>query len=505
MWLLSAAVAYGESGFLEDSNIQAGDGDADDNFGWSVAVSRDRIVVGARLDEAKGPSSGSAYVYEWDGTQWVETKLVPSDGSEFDEYGVSVAVSGDRLVVGARSKDGDGPDAGAAYIFEWDGAKWVETKLTASDATQFESFGSAVAVSGDRVVVGAYNDDDNGTDSGSAYIFEWDGVQWVEAAKLVGSGEDISDWFGNSVAISGDRVVVGAPRAEGFLGAVYVLDWDGAKWMETAKLVASDGAVNDDFGYSVALAGNRLIVGAPSDDDYQGSAYTFEWNGAKWVETKLLAVDGKESDQFGVEVALYGDRVVIGAPYHDDKGNDAGAAYIFEWDGVKWVETTKLVASDGEASDNFGSVAVSGERVVIGAPFDEGKGNASGSIYVFEVVVLGGVTTGIVPKKASCVNGETGEVVAGLLVGSGWDCLEVGLEVFRGDRMVQRVEGEARDSPIGGAVFGTSSGAARCLNLTTGQNVLIHLGEETSWDCTAAGLEAVAGDEVRLVVRGKAG
>ncbi len=511
MWFLVASpAAQGATGFIEEFKIEASDGDALDSFGALIATSANRMVISAHLDEELGLNAGSVYVFEWNGSQWVQTaKLLASDGAEGDVFGISVAISGDRVAVGARAADGaQTDDIGAAYVFDWDGVEWKETKLLPSDGAEDDFFGISVAVSGDRAVVGAARNDESAFDAGAAYVFEWDGVKWAETAKLLASDGDGGDWFGNSVAMSGDRLVVGAPKASDLVGAAYVFDWDGARWVETAKLLASDGEFNDNFG-SVAVSGDRVLVGASLGDNAEGkgtgAAYIFEWDGTKWVETaKLLASDGQEFDQFGVPVALSGDRAAVGAGLHAEKGNESGAAYVYDWDGTKWVET-KLVASDGDTADNFGSVALSADAVLVGAPGDEGKGALSGSVYVFEVVVLGGTTSGMAPKAASCVNQDTGEVVAGVLVGEGWDCLEAGLEVFRGDRVFQKVDGRALGSSVGGTAFGVVPRAARCLNRTTGQSVDIELNGQTSWDCTAAGLLVIRGDRISQAVRGEAG
>ncbi|MHC4272933.1 MAG: FG-GAP repeat protein, partial [Planctomycetota bacterium] len=163
----------------EVAKILASDGADSDDFGMSVAVSGDVVVVGANRNDDNGADSGSAYVYRWNSSSWVETKLLPSDGAADDYFGHSVAVSGDVAVVGAHQNDDAGADSGSAYVFRWNGASWLETKLTASDGAAGDEFGFAVAVSGDVVVVGARGDDDNGDYSGSAYVYRWNGTSWV--------------------------------------------------------------------------------------------------------------------------------------------------------------------------------------------------------------------------------------------------------------------------------------------------------------------------------------
>ncbi|GAJ02326.1 unnamed protein product, partial [marine sediment metagenome] len=182
--------------------------------------------------------------------QGFETKLTASDGATNDEFGSSVSIDGDRAIIGAP---GDDP-CGSAYVFQWNGTAWVEeAKLTASDGAAGDQFGCSVSINGDRAVIGAYYDDDKGDRSGSAYVFKWDGTAWVEEAKLTASDGAATDCFGGFVSISGDRAVIGARFDDDnglSSGSAYVYRWDGAAWVEEAKLTASDGAAGDQFGCS---------------------------------------------------------------------------------------------------------------------------------------------------------------------------------------------------------------------------------------------------------------
>jgi hypothetical protein len=312
-----------------ESKLLASDGAGSDQFGWSVSVSGDVAVVGARFDDDNGGQSGSAYVYRWNGSSWVETKLLASDGADGDFLGWSVAVSGDVAVVGAYADDDNGSASGSAYVYRWNGSTWVEeAKLLASDGAMNDQFGRSVGVNGDTVVVGAYQDDDSGNDAGAAYVYRWNGSSWLEEPKLLASDGAPLDSFGASVAVSGDLVVVGAPNDGdngGNSGSVYVYRWNGWSWVET-KLLASDGAAGDEFGYSVAASSDLAAVGAYRDDDNggsAGSAYVYRWNGSLWVEeAKLLASDGAMGDQVGWSVGASGDVAVAGAP-----GSES--AYVF--------------------------------------------------------------------------------------------------------------------------------------------------------------------------------
>ncbi len=329
------------------------------------------------------------------------SKLLASDGSAFDRFGYSVAISGDRIVVGAQTDTNDnGFASGSVYVYEPDGeGGWTESKITASDGAGNDRFGRSVAVSGDRIVVGAFQNDDDGVGSGSAYVFEPDGTGgWLEAKLTASDGGDYgSEWFGWSVAVSGERIVVSAyldSNENGTnSGSAYLFEPDGAGgWAET-KLTASDGSAFDRFGYSVAISGDRIVVGAAEDDGTgfnSGSVYVYESDGAGgWAETKLAALDGAAEDLFGWSVAISGDWIVVGAPFDDDNDADSGSVYVYESDGVGGWAATKLAALDSALGDSFGwSVAISGDRMVVGAYLDDDNGTSSGSAYVFELAPL---------------------------------------------------------------------------------------------------------------------
>ena len=271
-----------------------------------------------------------------------------------------------------------------------------ETKLTASDGTAYDFFGNSVSISDDTAVVGAVEDDDKGVDSGSAYVFRYNGSAWVQEAKLTASDGEADDYFGVSVSISGDMVVVGAYGDDGVpanSGSAYIFRYDGNNWVEEAILTASDGAEGDLFGYSVSISGDTVVVGAVFGDDNSvtdsGSAYVFvrylDGTDYTWEqEAKLTASDAAEGDYFGYSVSISDNTVVVGAVEDDDKGVDSGSVYVFSHDGT-WVEDTKLTASDAAEGDYFGnSVSISGDTVIVGAMWDDDDSvTDSGSAYVF--------------------------------------------------------------------------------------------------------------------------
>jgi len=379
--------------WVQKQKLFASDGSAGDMFGGSVSISGYFAIVGAYGDDDKGDYSGSAYIFKWDGTSWIQQqKLTALDGASYNEFGSSVSISGDFAIVGAHWDNDKGSDSGSAYIFRREDTNWVQQqKLLASDGAAGDMFGGSVSISGDYAIVGAYADDDKGSRSGSAYIFKWDGTSWSQQQKLTAlDGASYND-FGSSVSISGDLAIIGADgdNDKGTeSGSAYIFRREDTSWVEQEKLLASDGSTGDWFGRSVSISADFAIVGALFDDDKgnsSGSAYIFKREGETWIQwQKLTAADGSEDDSFGSSVSISGDFAIVGALGDDDKGNSSGSAYIFKWDGTSWIQQQKLAAADGATYDKFGrSVSISGNFAIVGALGDDDKGDYSGSAYVF--------------------------------------------------------------------------------------------------------------------------
>jgi hypothetical protein len=336
-------------------------------------------------------------------------KLTAPDAAAWDQFGYAVSVSGITAVVGAPWEDPGWPEAGAAYVFEFNpaGGAWEQAdKLTASDAASDDYFGWSVSVSGSTLVVGAPWEDTGGSSAGAAYVFEFNPASgaWEEADKLTASDAGTGDGFGFSVSVSGTTVVVGA-MGEGtggtHAGAAYVFEMNPASgaWEEAAKLTASDAGPDDWFGWSVSVSGATALVGAPGEGtggSSAGAAYVFEFNpaGGAWEETdKLTASDAEADDEFGLSVSVGGATAVVGSPGEDAGGDGAGAAYVFEFNPASgaWQEAAKLTASDAEAGDGFGgAVSVDGTTMVVGAPWEDTGGSSAGAGYVFVADPAGG-------------------------------------------------------------------------------------------------------------------
>lgn len=380
----------------------AGSGLAGSNLsGQSVDIDGDVAVVGA-IEPEVGPASplrtGVAHVFERVGNTWTQTAVLRGDDSVLDGwFGIGVAVDGDRIVVGESGAvrfTEPGSFAGAAYVFERSGAAWVQTaKLVAPDAVAGSFFGYGVTADGGRVGVGAFADDDDGPWSGSVYLFEQQQGAWSVVAKLTASNGAPYTHFGETLDLDGDVLAVGAHIATGaalYSGSAYVFERAAGIWSETAWLTQSDGDVEDRFGQWVAASGERVLIGARLDDDLgenAGAAYVFEKQpGGGWAETaKLHATGGRPWDVFGLRVDLEGDTAVVGGPAASIEGSTGiGTVQVFEKRPAGWEQTRAYGEPHGVGWTAFGfSVALAGGTVLVGAPGDDGAASDAGAAFVF--------------------------------------------------------------------------------------------------------------------------
>jgi hypothetical protein len=370
------------------------------SFGHSVAVDGDTLVVGASTEQREHPQTGSwsdgaVYVYVRNGANWIQqARLAANDEANGRQFGESVAISGNTLVVGAFTDTiGANGAQGSAYVFTRSGSTWTfQQKLTANDGAAADNFGNQVSISNDTIAIGA-KQDDIGTNSnqGSVYIFTKSGTAWAQAAKIVANDGAANDIFGTGFALSGNTLIVGANGANLARGAAYVYTGSGANWTLQQKLTASDGLTEDEFGRSVSISGDSVVIGAYGDDNgtinRQGSAYVFVRSGTTWAQqAKLVAPDGAATDYFGFSVAISGNQAVIGANLDDITPNiNNGSVYVFVRNGTTWTQQSKLVANDANSGDEFGfSVAIDNGQIVVGA--DEkniAQTSSSGAVYVF--------------------------------------------------------------------------------------------------------------------------
>lgn len=435
----------------QQAYVKASNPDVDDQFGISVAISGDTMVIGAPHEDSStttvnsvpnnlAPDAGAAYVFVRSGGVWVqEAYLKAANAGSSDAFGMSVAIDGNTIVVGATGEDGSGnqvnpavdelaPEAGAAYVFTRSAGVWSQQAyLKASASGDGDLFGGAVAIDGDRIVVGATHEDGSGTgvnppfnngasDAGAAYVFVRTGLvgggTWSSEAYLKASNTAAGALFGWSVAISGDSVIVGAPLANTFEGAAHVYVRGLQNWSHQALFEPEPGDPTDsNLGLSVAISGDRAVVGMPCafrfppSTSETGRVAVYSRAGAVWSRDLSLMM-AQPGDHFGASLALEGDVMIVGAPNENGGGNgvnppanslasSSGAAYVLVWTGRAWTIDAYLKAPNAEAGDYFGSsVGVSGTSVVIGAPYESGNGTGvnpasnnvsalAGASYVF--------------------------------------------------------------------------------------------------------------------------
>ena len=333
---------FNGSTWVQQQELTASDGAVDDYFGNSVALSGTTALIGAYGKTIGGKSKrGAAYVFQDNGVTWSQQQeLTANDGATGDYFGQAVALSGTTALVGAPYRTvGLNTHQGAGYVFTSNGSTWTQQQeLTASDGAANNIFGAAVALSGTTALVGA--PDRNGA-HGAAYVFQNSGGNWSQQQELTASNGVGGDYFAAAIALSGSTALFGAAgKAIGFnsgQGAAYVFQNSGGTWSQQQELTANDGVQSDSFGASVALSGTTALVGAyyktiVDTIPQQGAAYVFTSNGSTWVQQQeLTASDGAVGDYFGWSVALTGTTGLVGAPFHTFGSNTyQGAAYVFD-------------------------------------------------------------------------------------------------------------------------------------------------------------------------------
>ncbi len=381
--------------------LLASDGAAGDVFGLSGAIDGDVIAIGAIWDDDHGFNSGAVYVYELDAKGvWSETfKIVPADGSSEDVFGRSVAVDGDTILVGANGDDDNGFDAGAGYVFVRDGDAWIQqAKLLALDGASVDRVGWSVDLDGDTAVLSAHRDDDAGSSSGSAYVFVRDAADnWTQEVKLTASDAAADDVFGHDVAVSGDTIIVGAYKDDDHgssSGSVYVFERDAEDlWQQTDKLTASDANTGYHYGRFLDLLGDTALIGSPFHHPLNfGAVYVVRRVDGVWSEDAMLTADDPTTQEwFGSAVSIDGETALVGSFYGE--GNHPGEAYVFHDAGEGWTLVANPTAFDGSIGDRFGRmVALHAGNAVVGASGNDDLGTDSGSAYTFWIDCPGGIS-----------------------------------------------------------------------------------------------------------------
>ena len=366
---------------------------AGDIYGAAVAVDRDVAVVASEYDDDNGTDSGSVWIYRYTDGSWnAEQKLKPGDGTTGDNFGRSVTIQGDVVAVGTHWDDDQGSKSGSVYVFRYDGDTWVEEqKLLPIGGTTEDRFGNSVCLDGDVLGVCGWLADPLAGASGAAWMFRYDGNSWVEEQKLAPIGGGQGDNFGRYIAISSGVAVIGAWKADPVgndSGAAYVFRFNGTSWVQEQELNAPDGAAGDLFGWATGIDGRFIAVGSHADDDLgadSGSVYVFRRDRNEWVfEQKLLPSDGHAGGWFGYALEVDQNQILIGATANFAAANDPGSAYIFRRVNGAWKQVARLVPPDGAPQDKFGfHVAMHASTALVGAWRDDDAGNDSGSAYIW--------------------------------------------------------------------------------------------------------------------------
>ena len=397
--LLTAAITTHAQTWTQAAKALANDGADYDDFGFSVDIDGDYAIVGARYEDDKGSNAGAAYIFKRSGTSWTEQqKLTAFDGAKNESFGWSVAIDGDYAFVAAIHDDFG---TGAVYIFVRSGTSWtLQQKLLSNDAHTGNQFGRGLSIDGDYLLVGAYYDDDKGTDAGAAYIFTRSGTTWTQQQKLTASDGGNRDMFGLNLSISGDYAIIGAPGDEDKgtdAGAAYIFTRSGTTWTQQKKVLPY--GTSETFGWYVSIGGDYAVVGVPNRN-LKGAVYIFARSGTSWTQTTLTASDVANNDHFGTSVSIDGDYLLVGSPGDDDKGDASGSVYVYRRSGTSWTQQAKLTANDGQAVDLLGNhVSISEGDIIIGAHQEDDKGTNAGAAYFFSPPVCG--STNALPTTAN--------------------------------------------------------------------------------------------------------
>jgi hypothetical protein len=467
--LMPAMVIDAQQAYIKASNTEA-----DDRFGFAIAISGDTLVVGAPYEASNAIggetdnsayNAGAVYVFTRSGSAWSQQAYLKASNAEADDnFGYSVAISGDTLVVGAYGEDSNAIggeldnstlESGAVYVFTRSGSVWSQQAyIKASNPDVEDYFGGDVAISGDTLIVAAPGEDGNATGgqtdnsangAGAVYVFTRSGGAWSQQAYLKASNTEADDNFGRSLAISGETLVVGASYEDGNAtggqtdnsandaGAVYVFIRSGSAWSQQAYIKASNTGAGNHFGSAVSIFEDTLVVGVDQEGTFDsGAAYVFTRSGSAWSQQAYLTASNPNSDDgFGESVAISGDTLVVGANREDSNAtsvngdqtnNDAsysGAAYVFKRNGSIWSQEAYLKASNTQAGDVFGSsVAISDGTIVAGAPGESSNANlvngdqgndlapGSGAVYVLVLppLAVSSLPAGANPTGAASVN-----------------------------------------------------------------------------------------------------
>jgi hypothetical protein len=482
--------------WFETAEVVAPDPVAQGYFGSAVAISGDVAVVGAPgATVGENAYQGAAYVFvQSEGTWALQQELIAGDGAANAEFGNAVALSGTTAMIAAP-----GVSARAVYVFAQSAGVWSQTQKLSEPASDKDGFGAALALSGDTAIIGApYGAAGCCSGAGAAYLFTSAAGVWSQAQAITPSNGTLGGQFGIAVAISGDTAVVGADvGGASNQGAAYVFTQSGGTWSQRKELTASDSAADDFFGASVAVSGNVVVVGAYEAmigaQLGEGAAYVFTFAGGTWGQTqKLTPSPGQGDQQFGSAVAISGGLVVIGAFDAVGPNPMQGAAHVFVQSASGWTEQQRLVAADGATNDGLGgALGVSGGTVLTGASNVSRGANNQGAAYFFALLPADGTSCAADHDCGSghCVDG----VCCDLACSGQCEACDVGGSVGKCSPVVSGAPHGARPACEGagtacaGACSPASTNVCRYPPVGTRCGTTCEAGELTSSSCDGSG------------------
>jgi len=362
--------------WIEKEKLIFNDEDFHFNFGRSVSIDGNYAVIGQN-----GYIGGAAHIYKKNGSKWIhQTQILPGNDEFNKHFGNSVSIEGDTVLIGESSQGYPyHTDYGSAYVFKKDiNGQWNQvSKLSPTKGCINDFFGCSVSLSKDTALIGASGDNIKGADTGSAYIFKYNGTGWHQKEMLIPNDSGWGDNFGISVSLDGDTALIGS-LSDNEKGSAYIFKYNGTKWNQEAKLIPSNSTNYLMFGYSVSLDGNTALIGAPGNYKNTGSAFIFKYNGNLWVQQAKLNISSQAAyDHFGISVSIDGDTALIGE-------TDSDFVYVFKRYGSKWNKEAKLYSSDDSSYKGFGcSVSIDEDTAFIGAENDRKNGSLSGAAYIY--------------------------------------------------------------------------------------------------------------------------
>jgi len=341
--VIDAGAAYiyvlGDNGWHKQAKLVAEQAFAEDTLGGKVALKNDVAMLGVMRRDDKGKDSGAVVSFKRESSIWQQNQIFTApDAKPGDAFGQSIALTENHLIIGAPRNDAFAADSGAAYIYKREKDTWrYQTKITASDGAAGDLFGISVAVDGNTILVGADLHDEKAENAGAVYVYALDDKQWKQQAKLMASDAGKTDIFGVRVALSENTALISARRDDtkelGIdAGSVYIFVRDGSTWKQQVKLTSPDGQADDRFGRAVSLSGATAIISAMNHDANgkdTGALYVYKNNSGSWRYTsKFVAKSSMPDDKFGWNIGLSNGVAVIAAPNHDAKGQESGAVFI---------------------------------------------------------------------------------------------------------------------------------------------------------------------------------